>query len=108
MIRIKRIWFVVICLVLISHIVGSHSVTKASGGFVSGSYGGKTYKLYVPSHYDSSKSYPLYVMLHGCTQDAAQFSTGIKMNALSEEKGFLVLYPEQNSGANPKQMLELV
>ena len=39
-------------------------------------------------------------MLHGCTQDATQFSTGTKMNALSEEKGFLVLYPEQNSSAN--------
>lgn len=88
------------CLLLISPIVGLGSVAKASGGFVSGSYGGKSYKLYVPSHYDSSKSYPLYVMLHGCTQDAAQFSTGTKMNALSEEKGFLVLYPEQNSSAN--------
>ena len=71
--------------------VGLPSMTKASGGVISGTYGGKTYKLYVPSQYDSSKSYPLYVMLHGCTQDATQFSTGTKMNALSEKKGFLVL-----------------
>nr|WP_093265425.1 PHB depolymerase family esterase [Psychrobacillus sp. OK032] len=76
------------------------SMTKASGNFITGSYGGKSYKLYVPSHYDSSKSYPLYVMLHGCTQDATQFSTGTKMNALSEEKEFLVLYPEQNASSN--------
>lgn len=76
------------------------SITKASGSFISGSYGGKNYKLYVPSQYDASKSYPLYVMLHGCTQDATQYSTGTKMNALSEEKGFLVLYPEQSSSSN--------
>nr|WP_093060398.1 PHB depolymerase family esterase [Psychrobacillus sp. OK028] len=100
LIRYKRIWFFVICLVLIGSMVSLPSMTKASGGFISGSYGGKTYKLYVPSHYDSSKSYPLFVMLHGCTQDAAQFSTGTKMNALSEEKEFLVLYPEQNSSSN--------
>ncbi|MDF2068426.1 PHB depolymerase family esterase [Bacillus sp. Cr_A10] len=100
MLRFKRIWLVIFCLVLISSMVGLPSMTKASGGVISGTYGGKTYKLYVPSQYDSSKSYPLYVMLHGCTQDATQFSTGTKMNALSEEKGFLVLYPEQNSSAN--------
>lgn len=100
MLRHKRIWLILICLALISSIVSLPSITKASGGFISGSYGGKTYKLYVPSQYDSSKSYPLYVMLHGCTQDATQFSTGTKMNALSEEKGFLALYPEQNSSSN--------
>ena len=100
MLRHKSIWLIVICLVLISSMVSLPSMTKASGNFISGSYGGKSYKLYVPSQYDSSKSYPLYVMLHGCTQDATQFSTGTKMNALSEEKGFLVLYPEQNASSN--------
>ena len=100
LLRHKRIWFIVICLVLIGSMVSLPSMTKAAGDFISGSYGGKTYKLYVPSQYDSSKSYPLFVMLHGCTQDATQFSTGTKMNALSEEKEFLVLYPEQNSSSN--------
>ncbi|TYS68502.1 PHB depolymerase family esterase [Sutcliffiella horikoshii] len=76
---------------------GSYS---ASGQLINGSYGGKPYKLYVPNGYDSNKSYPLYVMLHGCTQDASQFSTGTKMNALADEKKFLVLYPEQTSSGN--------
>ncbi|MBA4536700.1 PHB depolymerase family esterase [Bacillus aquiflavi] len=74
--------------------------TLASGQFINGSYGGKTYKLYIPSHYDSNLEYPLYVMLHGCSQDATQFSVGTKMNTLAEEKGFLVLYPEQSFYAN--------
>lgn len=85
---------------VISSIVSLPSNTKASGSFIAGSYGGKTYKLYVPSQYDASKSYQLYVMLHGCTQDATQFSTATKMNVLSEEKGFLVLYPEQDASSN--------
>ncbi|NLP51654.1 PHB depolymerase family esterase [Bacillus sp. RO1] len=76
---------------------GSYS---AAGQFINGSYGGKPYKLYVPNGYDSNKSYPLYVLLHGCTHDASQFATGTKMNALADEKNFLVLYPEQTSSGN--------
>ncbi|EDL66597.1 poly(3-hydroxybutyrate) depolymerase [Bacillus sp. SG-1] len=76
---------------------GSYS---AAGQFLNGSYGGKPYKLYVPNGYDSNKTYPLYVMLHGCTQDASQFATGTKMNTLADEKSFLVLYPEQTSSGN--------
>ncbi|UOQ95662.1 PHB depolymerase family esterase [Halobacillus shinanisalinarum] len=75
-------------------------VSNAAGEFINGSYGGKTYKLYIPDNYNSSSHYPLYVMLHGCTQDAAQFATGTQLNKLAEEKGFLVLYPEQTTSAN--------
>lgn len=103
LLKLKSVWLIIICLVVIGSMISLPSITKASGSFISGSYGGKSYKLYVPSQYDSSKSYPLYVMLHGCTQDANQFSTGTKMNELAEEKGFLVLYPEQNSSSNPNK-----
>ncbi|TYS01673.1 PHB depolymerase family esterase [Rossellomorea vietnamensis] len=76
---------------------GSYS---AAGQFINGSYGGKPYKLYVPNGYDSNDTYPLYVMLQGCTQDASQFAAGTKMNTLADEKRFLVLYPEQTSSGN--------
>jgi len=93
-------WLIASCFLFISTILFHPTVTNANGSFVSGTYEGKTYKVYVPSSYDSAKSYPLYVMLHGCGQDAEDFSIGTKMNSLSEAKGFLVLYPEQNTAAN--------
>lgn len=55
-------------------------------------------KLFVPSNYDASKTYPLYMMLHGCLQSADDIAKSTRLNKLAEEKGFLVLYPEQTRG----------
>ncbi|MDP5275627.1 extracellular catalytic domain type 1 short-chain-length polyhydroxyalkanoate depolymerase [Chengkuizengella axinellae] len=72
----------------------------AEGSFISGSHGGKSYKLYIPDGYDASNTYPLMVMIHGCTQDADILAEDTQMNALADEQGFLVLYPEQDAGSN--------
>lgn len=58
------------------------------------------YKVYVPSSYQAGTAVPMMVMLHGCLQDPNDFAAGTKMNALAEEKGFIVLYPEMNVYAN--------
>ncbi|QAY75097.1 PHB depolymerase family esterase [Sphingosinicella sp. BN140058] len=60
--------------------------------------GKRAYKIYIPSR--PARSPALIVMLHGCTQSADDFAAGTGMNAVAEERGFLVVYPEQPSSAN--------
>lgn len=67
-----------------------------------GTTGERTYLLYVPSGYDSGSAVPLLVYLHGCTQDAFDASSGTRFNALAEETGMLVLYPEQAATVHPQ------
>jgi poly(hydroxyalkanoate) depolymerase family esterase len=42
-------------------------------------------------------------MLHGCTQDAADFARGTRMSAIADERGFIVLYPEQSASAHAQK-----
>lgn len=72
------------------------------------SHKGRTlaYKLFVPAvagSADRSAGRPLVVMLHGCTQGAADFAAGTRMNTLAKELGAMVLYPEQSQRANPQR-----
>jgi poly(hydroxyalkanoate) depolymerase family esterase len=64
--------------------------------------GSRAYKLYVPAN-RPDEQLALIVMLHGCTQTPDDFAAGTRMNALAEEYGFLVAYPEQTSRANLRQ-----
>jgi poly(hydroxyalkanoate) depolymerase family esterase len=70
-----------------------------SGKYVNAA-GTRNYKLYAAvSRPDEAP--PLFVMLHGCDQDAADFSVGTRMNELAEECSGVVLYPEQCRLVNP-------
>ena len=77
-----------------------------SGAFTAHSFsnsaGSRNYKLYVPRSYDATaeKTFPLIVMLHGCTQSPDDFAAGTQMNTLAEQHGFLVLYPAQSANGN--------
>ncbi|RYG28589.1 MAG: hypothetical protein EON93_18310, partial [Burkholderiales bacterium] len=42
----------------------------------------------------------LVVVLHGCTQTAAAYDLGSGWSQLAEEKGFAVLFPEQQRSNN--------
>ena len=60
--------------------------------------GARQYLLYVPSKL--KKEAPLLVYLHGCTQTADDAALGTRFNELAEERGSLVVYPEQDPNAN--------
>ena len=64
-------------------------------------HGRLDYRLYVPAAPVASP--PLVVMLHGCTQSAEDFARGTQMDALAEELGFIVAYPEQPRSANQQK-----
>ncbi|MDR3451512.1 MAG: PHB depolymerase family esterase [Rhodoferax sp.] len=70
-------------------------------------HGGRSvaYKLYVPPLAAGSTATPrpLVLMLHGCTQNPADFAAGTRMNALAREQGFIVLYPAQTQRGNAQR-----
>lgn len=60
----------------------------------------RPYRLHVPDQLPDGPR-PLLVLLHGGTQDAASFAHATGFDVLADEHGFLALYPEQVTGANP-------
>ncbi len=78
---------------------------EAAGYWVNGSFsiggsnGSRNYKLWVPNGYSAQNAYPVVVLLHGCTQDAADYAAGTAFNDIADTEGILVLYPEQSSQA---------
>jgi poly(hydroxyalkanoate) depolymerase family esterase len=65
-----------------------------------GAAGSLAYRLYVPAGHER-RDLALVLMLHGCTQNPEDFAVGTQMNALADEFGFIVAYPQQTRRANP-------
>lgn len=64
---------------------------------------GLRYLLYVPRRYARGHPLPLLVMLHGCTQDAADFARGTRIGELAALRGFIACYPEQSRTAHERR-----
>lgn len=65
----------------------------------SSAHGTLAYTVFVPS----SRETPvrgLILMLHGCTQNADDFAVGTQMHVHAERENMIVVFPEQNRGAN--------
>ena len=71
--------------------------------FLEGSFtcaaGTRAYRLYMPKAPGTHRR-GLLVMLHGCTQNSADFAAGTRMNEWAETQGMLVAYPDQTKTAN--------
>ncbi|WP_158514828.1 extracellular catalytic domain type 1 short-chain-length polyhydroxyalkanoate depolymerase [Gemmatimonas phototrophica] len=67
-----------------------------------GPHGSRAWRLVLPTA-PASTPRPLVVMLHGCLQDAADIARGSGFDAVAEQGGALVLYPEQPESANPRK-----
>ena len=66
-----------------------------------GQAGSRPYFVYTPDNYHPGTPVPLLVMLHGCTQTAADFAAGTRMDELADAHQFIVVYPQQTPLANP-------
>ena len=84
----------------------SPRATEGTEQWVKGTFAhqGRTidYMLFVPvpAAEQRESPQPLIVMLHGCTQNAADFAAGTRMNEHARACGAMVLYPEQAQRAH--------
>jgi poly(hydroxyalkanoate) depolymerase family esterase len=64
--------------------------------------GMRRYRLFKPPGAQRTSNLPLFVLLHGCRQDAAAIARSTRIHALAAHEGFIVLCPEQDHLANPQ------
>ncbi len=64
--------------------------------------GSRSYALYIPPGLDPRAPAPVWVMLHGCNQDAADIAAGTRLDSLADREKFVAVYPEQSTEHNAR------
>lgn len=54
----------------------------------------RQYRLYVPASYDSARPTALVISIHGFASNAAQQESFSNWNAVADDEGFVVVYPQ--------------
>lgn len=93
------------CLLLFQQGAVAHAAPATSGKLQQFSYFGPvglyTYDVYTPANYQVGTPVPLIVVLSGCTVDAQTMAADTGMNALADQKQFIVAYLQQEFWNNP-------
>jgi poly(hydroxyalkanoate) depolymerase family esterase len=96
---IRRTARVALCgLLLLPEILCGQGSGRDSAGEFTDALGTRRYIVHVPGGADTR---PMILVLHGCTQDAADIARGTRFSDAADSLGFLVLYAEQPASANP-------
>lgn len=53
----------------------------------------RKYTVHLPTGYSGDKTYPLVMVIHGCTQDQKKFQHDTEFDRVSDKEGFIVVYP---------------
>lgn len=56
----------------------------------------RVYRYYLPTHYDSKKSYPVVIALHGGISRGRNIRLRSGLDQIAEREGFIAVYPEGN------------
>lgn len=88
---------------LISTLATCHVAT--AGQWVSGyasaaPFGGRHYKVWLPTGHVNGSQRPLLLVLHGCHSNPEEMAAGTRYNELADREGVVVVYPQQGRGNN--------
>ncbi len=59
----------------------------------------RSYIVHLPNNYNSNNQYPLVINIHGLNSNALQQQTYSQFNKVADNKNFIVVYPNANSGS---------
>ncbi|GIH05583.1 hypothetical protein Rhe02_36500 [Rhizocola hellebori] len=99
--RPRLIVALIAAMLLTTNATPAHAAGNYFSGVYASIYGARDYHGYVPSSYRPGTPMPLLVALHGCTENDVGFDVLSRWSAVAEQRGFIVVFPDQSNLANP-------